>query len=153
LGRNEIDFGKVANSSRFRLCGTLRRSDPCHQLILCEPHRRSEPTGSALSRDGITDVGNSGNQTTAKTQGKDWNSGASGRKSGPVQLNQKCGGLLVHLSHELLLPLSSEGGNEGSSGYIFPAATDKRQKCAADPRPSVLLQLLVTSDRIQLIGI
>jgi hypothetical protein len=68
--RNEIDFGKVANSSKSGMCGTLRRSRPCHQSILSESHRRSEPKEWARSLDGMDDVGNSRNQTAGRNPGK-----------------------------------------------------------------------------------
>jgi hypothetical protein len=47
-------------------------------------------------------------------QAKDRDSRTSGRKSGPIRLNQRYRGLLARPSH--VLP-SSEGRNEGSSGY------------------------------------
>jgi hypothetical protein len=68
FGRNDIDFGKIANSSRSGLCGTLRRSGPCHQSILSESNIKSEPKELAWSRDGIAD--NFDNQTLGRNPGK-----------------------------------------------------------------------------------
>jgi hypothetical protein len=103
--RNEIDFGKVVNSSSSGLCGNLSRPGPCHQSILSESPRRSEPKESVGSRDGIasgSDVSNSRNQTTGRNPGKGPDSRASGRQSDPIRLNQRCSRLLACPSHELL---------------------------------------------------
>jgi hypothetical protein len=85
-GRNEIDFGKVTNSSKSRLCGTLRRPGPCHQSILSEFHRRSEPKESARNQDGIasgSDVGNFRNQTMGRNPPRE-RTGIRGPRSGKV---------------------------------------------------------------------